>query len=545
MLEELIMKDKIERLLPSVRKPAQYIGNELNSIHKNWDSCSLKIAIGYPDLYEVGMSNLGVQILYHILNLQDKIVCERFFAPKVDMEQQLLQAEIPLFSLESWRPLKDFDMLGFSIGHELTYTNLVNILHLAKIPIYSKDRTEKDPLIFAGGPSVISNPVPVEDFIDFFLIGDGEEAILEIAEQILAPFKGKKERLERLSKIEGIYVPGIGNVTKRRIVKNLNTIPYPVKPIVPFIKTVHDRAVVEIMRGCGRGCKFCSAFCAYKPVRERSPEKVIELGRELLKNTGYDELSLISLSSSDYSQIEYVAKTLAKELEIKKINLALPSLRLDSMSVKLMKETQRVRPSSVTVAPEAGTQRLRDFINKSLSEEEILRGVKAAYSEGISKIKLYFMIGLPTETEEDLQGIVTLSKKISEIGRSFTKNAHVTAAVSTFIPKPHTPFERERQISIKETIEKQKFLKQYLRGKGLELRWHDAKTSVLEGVFSRGDKKLSDVIVEAWKLGARLDAWSENFNFETWERAFQNCGIDMNEYLNDTHKEMPWDKISL
>src|SRR3989339_386546 len=538
------MKEKLEQILPLIRKPAQYIGNELNSIHKEWSACNLKIAIGYPDLYEVGMSNLGIQILYHILNSQAKILCERFFAPMIDMEKLLIEKDLSLFSLESFRPLKDFVLIGFSVGHELTYTNLVNILHLSKIPIYAKDRGENDPLIFAGGPSVTSNPMPIEDFVDFFLIGDGEEAIREIVNSVQCTVY-RKDRLEKLSQIEGVYVPSIGNVAKKRIVKNLDAAPYPTKPIVPFIKTVHDRAVVEIMRGCFRGCKFCSAFCAYKPVRERSPQKVIELAREILKNTGYDELSLISLSSSDYSQIEYVAKTLADELAKQKVNLALPSLRLDSMSVKLMKETQRVRSSSVTVAPEAGTQRLRDLTNKRLSEDEILSGVSAAFSEGISKIKLYFMIGLPTETEEDLQGIVDLSKKIAEVGRHYTSKAHVTSAVSTFIPKPHTSFERERQISIEETIDKQKFLKQYLKGKGLELRWHDAKTSLLEGIFSRGDKNLSSVIVEAWKLGARLDAWSENFNFETWGKAFCNCGIDMEEYMKakEKNKELAWNKI--
>lgn len=541
------MKEKIESILPGVRKPARYIGNELNSIHKEWDKAKLRIALAYPDLYEVGMSNLGLQILYHILNSQEDILAERVYAPAPDMEQSLTVNRLPLFSLESWKPISEFDLIGFSLGHELTYTNLLNMLRLSDIPFYSKDRNENHPLIFAGGPCTF-NPRPIDDFIDFFVIGEGEEVILEIMEQI-RKWKVNSEQwtVERLAEIEGVYVPSVGNKTKKRFVKNLDAAPYPTKPIVPFIEIIHDRAMVEVMRGCKHMCKFCNACVSYNPVRERSPKKVMELALEILKNTGYDELSLISLSSSDYSAIEPVAKELAAKLEKKKINLSLPSLRLDSFGISLARDIQRVRPSSVTMAPEAGTQRLRDVVGKKLTEEDILAGARAAFSEGITNLKLYFMIGLPTETMADLEGIVGLSKKIGAIGREYSQRAHVTASVSTFIPKSHTPFERERQINLEEIEERQKFLKQNLKGKGLELRWHDAKTSILEGVFSRGDSKLAKVIERAYELGARLDAWSEYFKFELWEQAISECGLRIDDYLRsrDENEELPWSIISV
>lgn len=539
------MKEKIEALLPQVRRPARYLGNELNSIKKDWDSVKLRVALAYPDLYEVGMSNLGIQILYHILNLREEVLAERVFAPAQDMAEQLRTNQIPLFSLESWTPIHKFDLLGFSLGHELIYTNLIEMLHLSGIPFYSKDREEDHPLVFAGGPSVY-NPAPIEEFIDFFVVGEGEEVILEIVDKALSKER-RENKLKNLSEIPGIYVPTIGNRTTKRYVKDFNNTPYPTKPIVPYLEVIHDRAMVEVMRGCQHFCKFCNACLHYWPVREKKPEKVMALAEEILKNTGYEELSLISLSSSDYSEIESVARRLAQKLEKKKINLALPSLRLDSLGLKLAKEIQRVRPTSVTVAPEAGTQRLRDVIGKKLSEKDILDGAQAAFSEGVSNLKLYYMIGLPTETEEDLQGIVELTQKIGAIGRGFTQRSHVTASVSTFIPKPHTPFERERQIGFPEIVEKQKFLKKYLRGRGLELRWHDAKTSILEGVFSRGDRRLAKVIIRAWELGARFDAWTEHFKFELWEQAFLECGVSSEDYLRERDKdeEMPWGKISV
>jgi radical SAM superfamily enzyme YgiQ (UPF0313 family) len=543
------MKALIEAILPEVRKPARYLGSELNSIHKSWDSVELHVALAYPDLYEVGMSNLGLQILYHILNSKDTVLAERVYAPAPDMAEKLSTNNLRLFSLESWTPLDKFDLIGFSLGHELTYTNLINMLHLAGIPLRSADRTDKHPLIFAGGPGVF-NPAPIEDFIDFFVIGEGEEVVLEIIEIIsnsIPPKAGRNSKLGKLAQIPGVYVPIVGNRTVKRYIKDFNNAPYPTRPIVPFLEVIHDRAMVEVMRGCKHLCKFCNACLHYWPVREKKPEKVIELALEILKNTGYDELTLISLSSSDYSCIEPVARELARKLESQKINLSLPSLRLDSFGVKLAREIQRVRPSSVTLAPEAGTQRLRDVIGKNLSGAEILGGAQVAFSEGIANLKLYYMIGLPTETLEDLQGICDLTREIARIGREHSQRSHVTASVSTFVPKPHTPFERERQITLPEILEKQKFLKQNLRGKGLEFRWHDAKTSILEGVFSRGDGNLAKVIERAWQLGAKFDAWSEHFKFEIWERAFAECEVKMEEYLRerDKNEELPWAKISV
>ncbi|MGB9612992.1 MAG: TIGR03960 family B12-binding radical SAM protein, partial [Candidatus Margulisiibacteriota bacterium] len=534
-----------KEVLPKVLKPARYLGNELNSVHKNWEKTKIKIALAYPDLYEIGMSNLGLQILYHIINQQDDALAERVFAPWVDMEQQLSASNIPLFSLESLRPLKDFDLIGFSLGHELTYTNLITILKLGGIPIQSLDRKENDPLVMAGGPCVF-NPEPIKDFFDFFVIGEAEEAILEIIEVLRDKnLKTKSQKLEKLAKISGIYVPSLQNQVKKRFVKDLNAVPYPTKPIIPFVEAVHDRAVLEIMRGCKWACKFCQAGWTYLPVRERKPEMLYQLAEELVKHTGYEELSLVSLSSSDYSKIEEVAKNLATKYESQKINISLPSMRTNTFTVKLAKEISRVRCCSITLAPEAGTQRLRNLIGKNMSEEHILEGVKAAFSEGIESVKLYFMIGLPSEREEDLLGICNLAQKILEIGKTHCPRARVTVNLATFIPKPHTPLQWEEQISIEETIARQKFIKKNLKVKNIEVRWHQAEASFLEGVFARGDQKLSKVIEEAWELGARFDAWSESFKFDLWQRAFAKCGIDPKEYLRARKfdEPLPWDYI--
>ncbi len=540
------MKEAIkEKILPNVLKPARYIGNELNSIHKDWDQTSLRIALAYPDTYEIGMSNLGVQILYHIMNQQSDVLAERVFAPWPDMESLLVNESVNLFSLESWRPLKDFDLIGFSLGHELTYTNIINILKLGGVPVQSKDRKENDPLIMGGGPCVF-NPEPIADFFDFFVIGEAETLIAQIIKILHNSALGiRNSALNELSKIPGVYVPKLKNKVVKQYEKDFNNLPYPTKPIVPFVEAIHDRAVLEIMRGCKWGCKFCQAGWTYRPVREKKMDKLVEIADELIKNTGYEELSLVSLSSSDYSQIEELAKTLAKKYEGKRINLSLPSMRTNTFSIKLAKEISRVRPTGVTLAPEAGTQRLRNAIGKNMTEEHIFEGVESAFAEGIESIKLYFMLGLPSETEEDLLGICELSKKILEIGRRYTKRARVTVNLATFIPKPHTPLQWERQISIEETLEKQRFIKRSLKVKGIEVRWHQAEASFLEGVFARGDRRLSKVIEKAWELGARLDAWSEHFKFDIWQKAFSECGIDPGEYLKARKKEeiLPWDFI--
>jgi radical SAM superfamily enzyme YgiQ (UPF0313 family) len=441
--------------------------------------------------------------------------------------------------------LSDFDLIGVSLGHELTYTNIYNILKLGGITPWQKDRDNKAPLVMGGGPCSF-NPEPIADFFDFFVIGEAEEVLEEISNVLRSTLHVQRsEKLEALAAIPGIYVPSIGNKVTKRIVKDINNTPYPVQPIIPFIETVHDRAVVEIMRGCKWGCKFCQAGWTNRPVREKSGEKIVALADELLKNTGYEELSLVSLSTSDHSEIAETAKTLARKYQNKRINISLPSMRTNTFSIDLAKEVSRVRPSSVTLAPEAGTQRLRDIIGKNMTEEHILDGVKSAFAAGIESIKLYFMIGLPTETEEDLQGICDLAQKIWETGKTYTQRVRVSVNLATFVPKPHTPLQWEAQISIEETLVKQTFIKQHIKNKRIEVRWHQAEASFLEGVFARGDSRLAKVIEKAWELGCRLDAWSEYLKFDLWLQAFKECGIDPHDYLKtrDKNAPLPWDYI--
>jgi radical SAM family uncharacterized protein len=535
----------MRELLDKVQKPARYIGNELNSTHKDWDKAKIKIALAYPDTYEIGMSNLGIQILYYIVNQQEDALAERVFTPLLDYENLLTTNNLQLTTLESSKPLKDFDLFGLSLGHELTYTNIITMLKLGGIPVRANERGENDPLVLGGGPCAF-NPEPVADFFDFFVIGEAEEAIVEILDTIRKSKMGnRKSKLGLLSKIEGVCVPSIGNKVTKRYIKDLDASPYPLAPIVPFVEAIHDRAVIEVMRGCKWGCKFCQAGWTNRPVRERKMENLLMTAEKLIENTGYEEISLISLSSSDYSKIDELAKTLAQKYEPQKINIALPSMRTNTFSIKLAKEIARVRPSGVTLAPEAGTQRLRDVIGKNMTEEHIMEGVKAAFEEGIESIKLYFMIGLPTETEEDIAEIGKLAQKIFEVGRQHSRRARITVNIATFIPKPHTPFQWEQQISIEETKIKQRFIKDGIRVRGIEVRWHQAEASFLEGVFARGDRKLSKVIEKAWELGARLDAWSEYFKFDLWQQAFTDCGIDPYQYLKarDKNEALPWDYI--
>jgi radical SAM family uncharacterized protein len=539
------MKNCLENILPNVQKPARYTGNELNAIHKDWDKTSIKIALAYPDAYEIGMSNLGIQILYYIMNQSADVLAERVFAPWPDMETQLTTCNLQLTTLESQKPLKDFNVLGISLGHELTYTNIVTMLKLGGITVRSAERKENEPLVMAGGPCVF-NPEPVADFVDFFVIGEAEEVLVEIIDALRKTLNATRlTKLQTLAALPGIYVPGINKSVKKRYIKDFSAVAYPLFPVVPFIEAVHDRAVLEIMRGCKWGCKFCQAGWTGRPVREKKMELLIQQADALLKNTGYDELSLVSLSSSDYSRIDELAKTLAQKYERDRINISLPSMRTNTFSIKLAKEISRVRSSSVTLAPEAGTQRLRDVIGKNMTEEHILEGVQAAFSEGLESIKLYFMIGLPTETDEDLLAIPTLAQKIYEIGKSHTRRVRVTVNLATFVPKPHTPLQWERQISIEETLAKQKLIKQNVKTKWIEVRWHQAEASFLEGVFARGDRQLSKVIEKAWELGARFDAWSEHLKFDVWMKAFAECSIDPNDYLKERDKSqpLPWDYI--
>lgn len=514
------MRDKIERILSSVTKPARYIGNELNSIRKPHDN-KIKFALAYPDTYEIGMSNLGLQILYHTLNKRPDMVAERFYAPWTDMEEKMRENSLPLFSLESWTPVKDFDIVGFSVQNELTYTNILNMLELAHIPLYRSERDGSCPLIIAGG-ACTNNPEPLSDFIDAFVIGDGEEVILEIADTY-NNFRGtpRSALLGSLSKIEGVYVPGLNGLgkVKRRVVKDINTINYPTSPIVPFIEIVHDRATIEIMRGCTRRCKFCQAGAVNKPVRMLRPEKVIEIAKETVKNTGFEEVSLVSLSSSDYPHLHEVAAELGRYFAPKRISLSLPSLRADTLNEKLAKEMLSVRQSGFTIAPEAGTQRLRDHICKDLTEEKIINSVRTAVKSGSNRIKLYFMIGLPTETDDDIKGIADLAYTLIKEARSISTRAKIVVNVSTFIPKKNTPFENEKMIDLEAIKKKQEYLKENLRHKSMELKWHDRGMSTIEGLLSTGTKETGKILLRAFRSGCKFDNWAEHFDFSRWEAA--------------------------
>jgi len=548
----LNMQSIDDKILLSVQKPARYSGGELNSIKKDLSRVNLKIALSFPDQYEIGMSNIAIQILYYIMNKIEDVACERVFAPWPDMEDVLIKNNIPLFSLESRLPISQFDMLGFCLAYELSYTNLLNILKLSHIPLRNAERDESHPLIFGGGPCAF-NPEPLAPFIDFFIIGEAEDAIVDVINKLKSKnVKFKKDKLEELSKIPGIYIPAIkqGKI-KKRIVENLDSADYPTKPIVPLLNVIHDRATLEIMRGCPAGCKFCQAGYTTKPVRERSPELLKKYAEEIISNTGYEEISLISLSSSDYSHIDELSHDLLRKFKEKRVSIALPSLRSDSFSVKLARDIQEVRTSGVTLAPEAGTQRLRDYICKNLNEADILDAAKAAFEGGAHLIKLYFMIGLPTEKEEDLLGICDLSRRILQIGREFApadrrKRIQIKASLSTFVPKPHTPFEREAMITIPEIIEKHQFIKNNMRERGVDVKWHDAQMSVLEGVFALGDEKLAVVLEEALKLGCKFDGWTEHFHWDLWLKAFENCGIDYANYIHrrkDADEILPWSFI--
>ena len=510
-----------ENILPNVSKPARYIGNELNSVHKD-SKDKVKVVLCYPDSYEIGMSNLGIAILYRLINKRDDSLCERVFSPWNDMEKKMEEYKVHLFSLESWTPVKDFDIVGFSVQNELTYTNLLNILKLSGIPLKRKDRKASHPLIIAGG-ACTNNPEPLSDFIDAFVIGDGEEVMLEIIDA----YKSNDLRpdlLASLSKIGGIYVPGYNESanTTRRVVKDINTIDYPTKPIVPFIEIIHDRATIEIMRGCPRRCAFCQAGNTTKPVRLMKPERIKALARETIKNTGFEEISFVSLSSSDYPGLAPIAVDLGKEFAAKRISLALPSMRSDSFSKELSDEIQNVRKGGVTLAPEAGTQRLRDLICKDLNEEAIISSAKAAFVGGAKSLKLYFMIGLPTETDEDLQGIVDLANKIMDevrAGGRLPQRFKLTINISTFIPKKNTPFGDRDMIALDEIRKKQNYLKQNLSRRSIELRWHTPEMSVIEGLFSQGGKEAGAVLQKAFDLGCRFDNWEELFDYSKWEAA--------------------------
>ncbi len=566
---------KIESILPFVEKPVRYINNEWNSKRKAPLPGDLIFALAYPDVYEVGMSNMGLQILYEILGNQKHVAAERVYAPWVDMETKMREKGIPLFTLENHYSVSDCDIFGFTLQHEMTFTNVLNMLDLANIPLLAKDRKGDYPFIVGGGPCVF-NPEPIAPFFDFFAVGDGEDLILDIVDVIKKQKDsgaGKQETLKALADISGVYVPSLyevnyhssgvikdiyplsGKIPKivtKRLVNNLDEAKFPVSPVVPFTQVIHDRCSLEIARGCARGCRFCQAGMIYRPVRERSLEKLKSLCESTLKNTGYEEISLASLSSSDYKKIDDLLRDLVELYGKKGIAISLPSLRMDTFSVKLAEQIQQVKKTGFTFAPEAGTQRLRDVINKNLTEEDIFSTVEAAFKNGWRRLKLYFMIGLPTETPEDLMGIVKLVDKIVESGlkiipRNERGRFKINVSISSFIPKPHTPFQWVEQNSLEQLVGKQDFLKKHLRGRHVSLKWHEAKSSVIEGVLARGDRRIAKVIKKAWKLGCKFDAWMEYFDYSKWREALkeEDFTIDFYAYRERSMDEvLPWHHIS-
>ena len=537
----------LDDVLLSCSKPSRYIGGEINAVHKDRHSCRLSVALAFPDTYEVGMSHLGIQILYEILNGQDEIVAERCFAPWPDMEGQMRRHGILLHTLESRTPLQAFDMVGFSLQYELSFTNVLAMLDLGGIPIRREDRRDGDPIVIAGGPCCF-NPAPMSAFIDAFVIGEGEEVILEIAAAMIREKgrgAGRSMILAALADIEGVYVPAVhspGRKIRKRIVADLNAWIAPVKPLTPLMKIVHDRVVLEIARGCTRGCRFCQAGMVWRPVRERQPALLQDMADAMLAATGQEELSLLSLSSGDYSCIETLLPLLMDRYYAQRIAIALPSLRVETLSISLIEAIKRVRKTSFTLAPEAGTQRLRNSINKGNTEEDLLKTTAQVFDAGWRAVKLYFMIGLPGEEEEDLEGIASLAHKVLRTSRN---RGQVTVSLSTFVPKPHTPFQWQRQIGLEEIFEKQSFFKSRLRHRNIQIKWHDARMSLLEGLFSRGDESLSALVETAYHNGCRFDGWSDQFQNDRWENAVKQLGIDTTAFLCERPPEapFPWDHI--
>lgn len=567
------MNKKAEKLLSMVQKPGRYTGGELNSVIKNPEDVDIRFAFCFPDTYEIGMSHLGMKILYSLLNKREDTWCERVFAPWVDMEELMRKNDVPLFALESSDEIKDFDVIGFTLQYELCYTNVLNMLDLAGVPVRSSDRKSLTPLVIGGGPCVC-NAEPIADFFDLTLPGEGEEVLNELMD-LFKEYKkkgaSKEEFLKAAAKIEGVYVPSfyefsynddntIKSVTpsngapervKKRIISDLNTVFYPESFVVPFIDIVHDRAVEEIFRGCIRGCRFCQAGFLYRPIREKSSDTVNKQCRSLCDTTGYDEISLSSLSTSDYTQLQSLLEGIFSWSEDDKVSVSLPSLRVDNFSDELMEKLQKVRKSGLTFAPEAGTQRLRDAINKNVTEREVIETSRKAFSGGWTNVKLYFMMGLPTETNEDVVGIADLAQKVVD---EFYKNpnkpkgkgVNVSISVSCFVPKPFTPFQWEAQDTMEQLKAKQHLLLESVKSRKISVSYHDARTSFLEGVFARGDRRLCDVMEKAWRKGCRFDSWDECFSFEKWIEAFEECGVDPYFYTSRKRSYdeiLPWDHM--
>jgi len=536
----------LEDFLPLVTKPARYINTEINAVHKNLAQVKTKFCLFFPDTYEVGMSHLGLRILYHILNSREDTVCERVFSPWTDYEDRLRASGRPLTSLESNLPLAEFDIIGITLQYELSYSNILTGLELGGIPWRSSERKENHPIIIAGGPCSV-NPEPLSDFIDVFFIGEAEEAVHEIVE-LRQKHPVKQEFLEAVSKLEGFYVPALGRSTvRRRFLKSIETATWPAKPLLPHMKPIHDRVTVEVARGCIRGCRFCQAGIIYRPYRERSAETVKGLLAESLSCTGYDELSLASLSTGDYSGIQPLIIDLMKQYRDSRVSVSLPSLRVGTLTPEMIRAIAGTRKTGFTLAPEAGTERLRRVINKPVSDKDLMDAAETIFRSGWNTLKLYFMIGLPTETDEDLDGIIRLANELFALGKRASKRAvQLNISVSTYVPKPHTPFQWHGQASIAEVRRKQAYLGKGMKKRGITLKAHNPETSLLEGAFARGDRELGRVIEEAVRLGCRFDGWTECFDFKKWTEAFQKCGLDASTYacrvfgLDD---QLPWDPV--
>ena len=566
-----------DKILSSVMKPTRYTGGELNAVIKNPADVSVRFGFCFADTYEIAMSHLGLKILYHLLNKREDTYCERVFAPWTDMEEEMKKHGMKLFALETGDEVTHFDMLGFTLQYELCYSNIVNMLNLADIPVRAKDRDESYPIICGGGPCAY-NAEPVADIFDFFMMGEGEEVINEVVDEYVkwkkSGKKNKRDYLEAIAKIEGVYVPSFYDVeynddgtvksvcpnnenakpkVKKRIMKDFNAAYAPDTIIVPFGEVVHDRVMLEVMRGCMRGCRFCQAGYIYRPLRERKPENLLGIAENLLSCSGFDEISLSSLSTSDFGGLKELTDGLLDMTEKKKIGLSLPSLRIDNFSLELMNKVQKVRKTGITFAPEAGTQRLRDVINKNINEEDIIKSTDLLFRGGWTNVKLYFMIGLPTETMEDVHGIADLAQKVLDVYFAIPKeeranNINITVSTSSFVPKPFTAFQWAKQDSRDMLIEKQNELKSSIKSKRIRYNWHDNKTSYLEGVFARGDRRLGEVIIKAVENGCKFDGWGEHFKFDTWMKTFDELGIDPDFYTSrerSYEEVLPWEHIDI